>query len=74
MSTHNYLCITCGTFKDDGKTGYCINDHDDWLEYSDFGIPEHRSVVERAMKNFNLTEDQLKQALIKGEELKIELL
>ena len=29
------ICLVCGTVKENDITGYCINDHDDWLEDKD---------------------------------------
>jgi hypothetical protein len=31
----NAVCLTCGTNQQNAKTGFCINDHDDWVEESD---------------------------------------
>jgi len=31
----NAICLECGTAKENPITGYCINDHDDWLEEGD---------------------------------------
>ncbi len=31
----NALCLQCGTTKENSKTAFCINDHDDWLETND---------------------------------------
>lgn len=31
----NAICIDCGTAKENSDTGFCINDHDNWLEEED---------------------------------------
>lgn len=30
-----YICATCGTQFCNGKNGFCINDHDDWIDKND---------------------------------------
>lgn len=50
----NAICLKCGTTKEDSVTGYCINDHDDWLEQGD--EPKRFS---KAMKKFNVGLDEL---------------
>ncbi len=29
------ICITCGSTKEHHITGFCMNDHDNWLEIDD---------------------------------------
>jgi hypothetical protein len=31
----NAICLDCGTAKENPKNGFCINDHDNWLEETD---------------------------------------
>lgn len=31
----NAICLECGTTKQNEKTAYCINGHDNWLENND---------------------------------------
>lgn len=31
----NAICLDCGTAKQNSVNGFCINDHDNWLEIDD---------------------------------------
>ncbi len=54
------ICATCGTANTNPRNGFCMNDHDDWLEAADFFIKEHEEVVERAMKTTGYSREELK--------------
>jgi hypothetical protein len=34
------LCCTCGTRTQDQESGFCINGHDDWLQWGDLTDPQ----------------------------------
>lgn len=59
-----YICATCGSTEENKETAYCVNDHDNWLEYADFGDPDLKEHCEAAMRNLGLTEQQLKSRLL----------
>lgn len=41
---HSCVCLTCGIRNDHtNPTGYCQNDHDDWIEYRDVMLIEGAS-------------------------------
>lgn len=40
------ICEDCGTTKEDSITGYCINDHDNWIEEG-----ESERIIKAAKKN-----------------------
>jgi hypothetical protein len=60
------LCITCGTTEDDPITGYCKNDHDNWLEPKD-----EIKYFKEASTNLNKTIDEVYNSLMNGEDLSI---
>jgi hypothetical protein len=55
------ICITCGTNKQNNITGYCINDHDNWLESNDDVI-----YFKQASKNLNKNIEEIENAIKNG--------
>ena len=55
------ICITCGTNKQHPVTGYCINNHDNWLENSDDVI-----YFKQASKNLNKDIEEIENAIRNG--------
>lgn len=54
----NAICFECGSAKEDSKTGYCINDHDNWIELDD---PIER--IKEATKKFNISIEKLEASI-----------
>ena len=52
------ICITCGTVKQDPITGFCINDHDNWLEPND-----ELQYFEKAIKNLGVNIGEIRRAM-----------
>ena len=52
------ICITCGSTKSNETDGYCVNDHDNWLEPFD-----ESEYFEIASKNLGATFDELRYAI-----------
>lgn len=59
------ICLECGTTIENLKNGFCINNHDNWLEVTDDAYR-----FEIAMKKFGLTISQLIEAIETGTDLK----
>lgn len=57
------ICGACGTKKSDPETGYCINNHDYWVELQDFDNPDLVDYIKIACRNLGLSEKQLKAKL-----------
>lgn len=60
------ICITCGTNKQDLNTGFCKNDHDNWLEKRD-----SMNYFREASKNLNKTIDEIYDAIENGTDLSV---
>ncbi len=56
--TTEAICATCGSQWRDAITGYCQNDHDDWLEAGD-----PIDIWERCSENTGLTISEIKGKL-----------
>ncbi|HEY4065152.1 MAG TPA: putative molybdenum carrier protein [Puia sp.] len=55
------LCMRCGK-RDDFKSDFCPNGHDDWLEYED--VKERNQFFDRAVKLSGLSPDKLELAFM----------
>lgn len=55
------ICLTCGVRNDHSNpTGYCQNDHDNWLEYND--VVQNNTHFKKALK---LTGFSLEEFIVK---------
>lgn len=52
------ICLTCGVRNDfSHPNGYCQNNHDDWLEYSD--VVNQNQFFKRAMRQTGWNSEEL---------------
>ena len=52
------ICGTCGTDKE-RTNGYCINGHDDWIEWEDLLTPYTHKLITDSLKKLNITISEL---------------